>query len=159
MRKNTHLILFLLLICSLGQAQVAEKSFGIGLMAGSVMGTELCYQQGVTNSSMADIKLGFATMNSTKYLRTSFNYDFVFPAEQNLNLYAGPGITTGYFFVPGAAENEDFHGAILNLTANIGAEYMFEFPLKISFVLKPELNLLGRGGETTGELMFSYYFN
>ncbi|MBC8172863.1 MAG: hypothetical protein H7X71_03060 [Chitinophagales bacterium] len=160
MIKAIKIIILALLLSQVTFSQISEKAIGINLIAGTIMGMEVCYQDKITDRGLADIKLGYGKMNTTVNLRASANYDFIIPYEADLNFYIGPGITAGYYYGINNAEFEtSYSGAILNLTANIGAEYYFQIPLKVAFVIKPEASLIRKSEQLTGQLLFSYCFH
>lgn len=149
----------MILSCGVSFSQLSEKAAGVNLFTGTLHGAELCYQQKVTKIGLADLKLGYGKISDFTQVRFSANYDFVYQYEAYLNIYAGPGFTTGVSSYKERDEELSTKEMVFNLSANIAAEYYLPAPLKITLLFKPELNMKGYGGEFTGGLMLSYIFN
>ncbi len=104
----------------------------IGIRGG--WGVELSYQH-TLGANFAELDLGLAGNNLN--LAGSYNMSFA-QFGNGFNAYWGPSASVGLGFNPG------WFG--LGVGANVGIEYVFNFPLQLSLDIRPQLGLQFGGG-------------
>ncbi len=109
-------------------AAVAQPR-AIGLRGG--YGVELSYQHNL-GSHFLEADLGLNTFNA---LNVAATYNFsIAQFGDGFNFYAGPGAAVGLGF----GQNAHFN---VGLAAQVGLEYIFNFPLQLSLDLRPQLGV------------------
>ncbi len=135
--KRLILISALILTALTANAQVRAVGIGLG---GSETLTMQHYIYGQDNSFF-QLDLGYHTgVPSSGSLRLTGTYNILFwspewTAEGKWNMYAGPGIQVGSDFSP-------LRSFSVGLAAQVGLEYLFDFPLQLSVDLRPSFGLM-----------------
>lgn len=132
----------IILSCVLGLSLTAAaqpRAVGLRFPAMAAFGAEFSYQHEVGNAQFIEFELGLERYNG---FRTSglWNWELANPewtAEGAWTLYGGGGITLGFVEYD---RNGNF-GYMGGLTAQLGLEYRFEFPLALSVDLRPTVGL------------------
>ncbi len=109
-------------------AAVAQPR-ALGIRGG--YGVELSYQHAL-GSNFIEADLGLNTFNA---LNVAATYNFsIAQFGGGFNFYAGPGAAVGIGF----GEASHFN---VGLAAQVGLEYIFNFPLQLSLDLRPQLGV------------------
>jgi hypothetical protein len=126
-------------------AQAEGKTIGIRLG----YPTEIVFQSGLNNSNRIELGLGLRTYgygNNSNYALFSLSgvYQWVWDLSalaQGFNWYAGVGASLGYYSY--SYVNNDYSGYPVSILGQIGIEYNFNIPLRLSLDYRPAVQLNG----------------
>lgn len=131
------IILVAALVLGFATAAVAQPR-AIGLRGG--FGAGVSYQHTV-GANFIDAELGFGQGLN---VAASYNWVLVQPqwtSRGDWGVYAGPGVALGLGFGEASHLN-------LGVSAQVGLEYSFWFPLQLSLDVRPGLGFVTAGGES-----------
>lgn len=131
------IILVAALVLGFATAAVAQPR-AIGLRGG--FGAGVSYQHTV-GANFIDAELGFGQGLN---VAASYNWVLVQPqwtSRGDWGVYAGPGVALGLGFGDASHLN-------LGVSAQVGLEYSFWFPLQLSLDVRPGLGFVTAGGES-----------
>lgn len=130
--------LYILLIALLAFAATAAaqpRAVGLRLPGFGVFGSEFSYEHYIGDSNFLEVDLGvqrYTGFQATGTLNWElWNPDFT--DRGNWTVYAGPGLAMG-FVEYNRKHHVDF---MIGITAQIGLEYQFWFPLALSVDIRP----------------------
>jgi hypothetical protein len=155
-----------LVVSSLGALKAQADGKTIGLRLGYP--TELSFQTGISNSNRIELGLGFRSygygVNSNYDLFSlSGVYQWVWDLSalsKGFNWYAGVGAALGYYSY--SYYNYTYSAYPVSLLGQVGIEYNFNIPLRLSLDYRPavQLNGIGNGFIADGiALSLRYRFN
>ena len=140
------IILTLALAFSLSGVLMAQsEGKSIGLRLGSP--AEISFQSALSNSTRIELGLGFRTYGygaNSNYSLFSLSgvYQWVWDLSAlstGFNWYAGLGASLGYYSY--SYVNSDYSGYPVSLLGQIGIEYNFDIPLRLSLDYRPAVQL------------------
>jgi len=140
------IILTLALAFSLSGVLMAQsEGKSIGLRLGYP--AEISFQSALSNSTRIELGLGFRTYGygaNSNYSLFSLSgvYQWVWDLSAlstGFNWYAGLGASLGYYSY--SYVNSDYSGYPVSLLGQIGIEYNFDIPLRLSLDYRPAVQL------------------
>lgn len=159
--KKDIAIAALIFIYSVAAAQ--PKAMGIRFGA---TGLDASYEHSINTRQFLECDLGLDygyDINGNAGVRLAVTYNFiwarpVWTAEGCWNLYAGPGIVAGYTddIVPyefdGNIRGYFDNGLMVALAAQVGLEYIFDFPLALAIDVRPYFGIHVNDGRFRDEI-------
>ena len=145
MKKIIIATVILLVVGFTTNAQITSKHvLGLRLGDNHGVGGEISYQPQLSAKSRLEIDLGFRDdSRKIKAFKLVGLYQWVMPIEDHFNWYVGVGAGVGSFrnHYKKNDEFDDAHykGSFGLAAGDIGIEYNFDFPLQLSFDIRPEL--------------------
>lgn len=129
--------LTLMAVIALSFAANAQHAIGFRLGAGSSANAEISFQQALSDVNRLEFDLGW-----NNYAKgTNFNFSGMFHWDWNiiggLDWFVGPGAIVSLY---SGTNNAKFG---LGVGGQIGLEYTFGFPLKLSLDARPMWNFIG----------------
>ncbi len=127
---------------------IADNTIGLRLGDSDGFGAEISYQRSIGRYNRAELNLGFRDHRAYDAVKFSVVYQWIHHIDGGFNWYYGFG---------GGAGSVDFDPVPSNLgpavvpdgglfvfgAGNAGIEYNFDFPLLVSFDIRPEIGILG----------------
>jgi len=153
MRK---LLFTLALVVSIAGSSLRAQADGktIGLRLGYP--TELSFQKGLSNTNRLELGLGFRSYGyySTNYSQFSLSgiYQWVWDLSAlstGFNWYLGAGASLGYYSY--SYLNNSYSALPISLLGQIGLEYNFDIPIRLSLDYRPAFQLSGNGNGFIGD--------
>ncbi|RBP33136.1 hypothetical protein DFR65_102473 [Oceanihabitans sediminis] len=138
--------LFLLALACVGfvatsnAQEISENAIGLRLGDSKGFGAEVTYQRAVFETNRIELDLGIKDGKNYNGFKLAGIYQWVWNIDGGFNWYAGPGAGFGAYKhdVPG---HKDYKDSFVFLSGNVGIEYKFDFPLLLSFDVRPEFGL------------------
>lgn len=144
-------------------SQAQEKhAIGIRLGQNEAFGGEVSFQTAVGKKNRIELDLGFRKSNDVYYgygygygfgngkgyghnsVKLTGIYQWVFDIDNGFKWYAGPGVGVGFYSSKNYYDDKNNvyvtkNGAFAVASGDVGIEYNFDFPLRLSFDIRPEL--------------------
>jgi hypothetical protein len=137
-------LLIAVALLGLSIAAVAQpKAIGIrGGLFGRGFGGEISYEHWFTlfDNDYDFLEAELGVINNGFKATAMYNFTLAQPEitdRGEWGLYAGPGVTAGYGTAWSEKYNEDRTSPFLGLSAQVGMEYTFWFPLQLSVDFRP----------------------
>lgn len=144
--KKIILISLMALTATLASAQ--PRAMGIRFGASDV---DASYQHTINSKQFMEVDLGLDlgyNLNGHPGAKAAFTYNFIWArpawtADGCWNLYAGPGLAVGFTddIVPyefnGNIKGYYDNGWMVAVAAQVGIEYLFDFPLALAIDVRP----------------------
>lgn len=135
------------------RAQANGKTLGLRLG----YPTEISFQSGLSNSNRIELGLGIRSYGygvNSNYAQFSLSgvYQWVWNLSalaNGFNWYAGVGASLGYYSY--SYVNYNYSGYPVSLLGQIGIEYNFNIPLRLSLDYRPAIQLNGNGNGFVGD--------
>lgn len=139
-----------LALCVTGAVSAQAGGSSIGLRLGYP--TEISYQAGLSDANRIELGLGFRSYGygiSSNYIQFSLSgvYQWVWSLESvatGLNWYAGVGASVAHYSY--SYLNYGYSGTPISILGQIGAEYNFNFPLRLSLDYRPAFQITSGSG-------------
>jgi len=150
------IILTLALVLSIAGAVSAQADGqSIGLRLGYP--TELSYQKGLSDANRLELGLGFRSYGygvGSNYSRISLSgvYQWVWDLStlsDGFNWYAGVGASVGYYSY--SYMNYTYSALPVSILGQVGIEYNFNIPIRLSLDYRPAFQLNGNGNGFVGD--------
>ena len=141
MKKNILLPSMLFGLAIGAQAQnFSKNAIGLRLGDNDGFGTEISYQAKLSSINRLELDLGWRSSNYEDNFKIAGIYQWVWNIDSGLNWYAGVGGGLGRWKYE---DNNGFkdNGTFAFVAGDLGIEYDFNFPLQLSFDIRPELYL------------------
>lgn len=135
--------LLLFTICVFGfaiqsQAQtVADHAIGLRLGDNDGFGTEISYQNGLSDNNRLELDLGWRSSDHYDAFRLTGLYQWVMNLEGGFNWYLGAGAGVGSRSFDDDYDDDSNFFALV--AGDVGIEYDFDFPLLLSLDFRPEI--------------------
>jgi hypothetical protein len=153
--KKTIVIMLLALTATVAAAQ--PRAMGIRFGAADI---DASYQHEINSKQFLEVDLGLDmgyNLNGHPGAKAAFTYNFIWahPAWTALgcwSLYAGPGIAVGFtddmvpYELEGSIKGYYDNGWMVAVAAQVGLEYMFEFPLALAIDVRPYFGIHSNNG-------------
>lgn len=146
---------FVLVLTMVGSlmAQAGDKTIGIRL--GYPL--EISFQSGLSNSNRIELGIGGRRygygINSNYYeLSLSGVYQWVWDLStlsKGFNWYAGVGASLGYYSY--SFVNNTYSGYPVSILGQVGLEYNFDIPLRLSLDWRPAIQINANGSGFIGD--------
>jgi len=140
-------------------SQAQEKNaIGIRLGQNEAFGGEVSFQTALSKKNRIELDLGFRKSNDIYYgygfgngkgygynsVKLTGIYQWVFDIDNGFKWYVGPGVGVGFYssknyYDDNKNEYVTKNGAFAVASGDVGIEYNFDFPLQLSFDIRPEL--------------------
>ena len=133
--KKAFLILFA--VVAFGFTANAQSAIGVRLGGGSAVNAELSFQQALSNVNRLELDLGWNNYANGANFNFSGIYQWDWNIVGGLDWFIGPGAIVSLFSGP----NNPRFG--LGVGGQIGLEYTFAIPLKLSLDARPMWNFIG----------------
>ena len=142
MKKIILTLAFIFSLVSFTKAQADGKSIGVRLG----YPTEISFQTGLSKSNRLELGLGFRSYGYGTGNYDLFNLSGVYQWVWDLsalstgfNWYAGLGASIGYYSF--SYVNNDYSGYPVAILGQVGIEYNFNIPLRLSLDYRPAIQL------------------
>jgi hypothetical protein len=143
MKKTILTLAIIFSLSSAAMAQAEGKSLGLRLGYPA----ELSFQTGLSNSNRLELGLGLRSYGygaNSNYTLFSLSgvYQWVWDLSalsSGFNWYAGLGASLGYYSY--SYVNSDYSGYPVSLLGQLGLEYNFNIPLRLSLDYRPAVQL------------------
>lgn len=112
----------------------AKNAIGLRLADSNGFGAEISYQRDILNNNRIEIDFGWRNGSDYDGIKTMALYQWVWNIKNGLYWYTGPG--AGFASYKFSNDYTDFFPIV---GGDIGIEYRFDFPLQLSFDIRPEL--------------------
>lgn len=140
-RSVLSILVFIALGLQANAQKISKNAIGIRLSESNGFGPEVNYQRAVGTSNRLELGLGWHTERWYDDVKFTGIYQWVWNIDGGFNWYAGPGIGAGMEtydrWVDDDYRSSRGYGFA---TGDVGLEYSFDFPLLISFDLRPQAN-------------------
>ncbi len=146
------IIITLAIVISMAGASTVQAGGGstIGLRLGYP--TEISYQMGINNANRLELGLGFRSYGyayNSNYALFSLSgiYQWVWDLSavgNGFNWYAGFGASVGYYSY--SYLNYGYSGFPVSILGQVGIEYNFNFPLRVSLDYRPGFQITNGAG-------------
>ena len=145
------ILITLALLVSMTGALIAQSSGStIGLRLGYP--TEISYQTALSNTNRLELGLGFRSYGyAYSYNYAVFSLSGMYQWIWNLaalgngfNWYAGLGASLGYYSY--SYLNYGYSGFPISILGQVGVEYNFNFPLRVSLDYRPGVQITNGAG-------------
>jgi len=134
---------FVLIISAFtASAQFSKHAIGLRLGGGDGYGTEISYQQGLTDINRLELDLGMHSGNHYNAWSLAGIYQWVWKIDGGFNWYAGAGARIGSWSWDNTYSGNDSGGLFLAAAGNIGIEYSFPVGIQIGLDARPELGII-----------------
>jgi hypothetical protein len=130
-----------LLICTLSilnAQKISDNALGIRIGNNEGLGGELSFQHKLSNDNRLEADLGWRSDTNYGAIKLVGLYQWIWPLENNFNLYAGVGAGFVSWNYDEKKYNFKNSGTFAFASGDIGIEYNFDFPLQVSLDLRPE---------------------
>ncbi|WP_400078320.1 hypothetical protein [Winogradskyella sp. R77965] len=115
---------------------IADNAIGLRLGFNDNIGTEISYQRALGDNNRLEIDLGWRGRKGYDAFKLTGIYQWVWELDENFNWYTGAGGGLGSVsFDNNSLDSETF----FFLSGDLGVEYDFDFPLILSFGIRPEI--------------------
>ncbi len=130
--------------------QISKNAIGLRIGDSDGFGPEVNYQRGIGGNNRLEFGLAWHSKRYWDAVKLTGIYQWVWNIDGGFNWYAGPGVGAGFVSYDRYHYDDDYPyyrtrrtdtDAYAFLTGDIGIEYNFDFPLLISFDLRPQFNL------------------
>lgn len=144
MKKLLLSAVMLLGLAVTAQAQDGGRNaLGLRLGDNDGFGGEISYQRDLSSDNRLELDLGWRNSNNYDAFKLAALYQWVWNIEGGFNWYAGVGGGIGTwsydFDGPGPDYGHDDDGTFLFVAGDLGIEYNFDIPLRLSLDFRPEL--------------------
>lgn len=129
--------LTMITVMVLGFAANAQSAIGVRLGSGSAFNAELSFQQALSNANRLELDLGWNNYANGANFNFSGIYQWDWNIVGGLDWFIGPGAIVSLYSGP----NNPRFG--LGVGGQIGLEYTFGIPLKLSLDARPMWNFIG----------------
>ena len=140
-------IAFILVGTSVSAQEISNHTLGLRLGDSDGFGAEISYQKSIGEDNRAEFNLGWRDSREFDAFKLSGLYQWVDEISTDFNWYYGFGGGFGSAdFEPTFRNNAPFQpdgGIFVFAAGNAGIEYNFDFPLLLSFDIRPEVGILG----------------
>ncbi|WP_053991189.1 hypothetical protein [Mangrovimonas sp. TPBH4] len=138
--------LFLIALTCIGfsfatQAQmISPNAIGLRLGDSDGIGAEISYQRALGLDNRLEVDFGWRNGNRHDGVKLTGIYQWVWNIDGGFNWYAGPGAGLASYEEHYHHGNvyHDEHDTFIFIAGDVGIEYSFDFPLLLSFDLRPE---------------------
>ena len=151
------IIVTLLLALAATAASAQPRAMGIRFGAADI---DASYQHEINSKQFLEVDLGLDmgyNLNGHPGAKAAFTYNFIWahPAWTALgcwSLYAGPGLAVGFtddivpYELGGDIKGYYDNGWMVAIAAQVGLEYMFEFPLALAIDVRPYFGIHSNDG-------------
>ncbi len=148
--KSTLILFFTLAFFSTQAQDISNHAFGLRLGESDGFGAALSYQKSIGRYNRLELDLGYQDSREFNAAKLTALFQSVHEIAANFNWYYGfgGGVGTADFapvFLVGNPETPvEREGGLFALVAgNVGVEVNFDFPILLSFDIKPELGVYG----------------
>ncbi|GEM_PF-3182589 len=137
MKKLLAVIAFAVIATAAAVAQPRSVGGYLGLMSQGVY-----YQHSITEKQFIDVHLGtdVGLFYGKASAAAGFDYEFIFASfpksKATFNLFAGPGVYTGYGFITGS-KGDGTIGPFFDVVGNFGFDVMFNCHLQLFAKINP----------------------
>ncbi|MEN1783806.1 MAG: hypothetical protein AAGF77_01595 [Bacteroidota bacterium] len=131
---------------------ISEHSLGLRLGGSDGFGAELSYQKLLGRYNRGELNIGWRNTDKYDAFKLSGVYQWIHHLDGNFNWYYGVGGGFGSVDFNAALEREEEDGLFVFAAGQVGVEYAFDFPLLLSFDMRPEVGLIGYSGFDNGFL-------
>ena len=132
---------------SVNAQNISKHALGVRLGDSGGFGGEISYQHGLSDNNRLEFDLGFRNHDHFSAFKLSGLYQWVWNIDGGFNWYAGVGAGVGSWSWEDGYGNDVEDGLFVNLDADLGIEYLFDFPLQISLDVRPEFGVVGKYGD------------
>jgi hypothetical protein len=156
--KTMRRLLFafvLILLANHGNAQSAKHTIGLRLSGSDGLGTEISYQQAISDLNRFEFDLGMHSGNNYNAWGLAGIYQWVWKIDGSFNWYAGVGGRIGSWKWDSGYLGTESGGVFLSAAGNVGVEYTFPIGIQISLDARPELGLINHGDAFQDNIAFS----
>lgn len=122
--------------------KIANNAIGLRFGGGHGIGIEISYQLKLKEINRVEMDLGYRTDDDFKAVKLTGIYQWVWNIDKGFNWYAGVGGGLGSWGSKANDSSSD-NEFYMNVDGDIGIEYDFDFPMLISFDIRPEVGLFG----------------
>ncbi len=146
MKKYVLMIVAVAAFAWQGQAQqIAENAIGLRIGDSDGFGPEVNYQRAIGGNNRMEFGLAWHSKSYWDAIKLTGIYQWVWNIDGGFNWYAGPGAGAGFVsydrYYKNYPDNRDREtDAYGFLTGDAGIEYNFDFPLLLSFDVRPQIN-------------------
>lgn len=135
MKRILAALLITLFASFISYSQDSKKNaIGLRLSDSNGFGAEISYQRDILENNRLEIDFGWRNGNDYDGLKVMTIYQWVWNIKNGLYWYTGPGAGfASYSF------NYNYNDTFPIIGGDIGIEYRFDFPLQLSFDIRPEL--------------------
>jgi len=133
--------------------KVSTNAIGIRFGDNDGPAVAASYQRKVFTSNRLEFDLGIKSSNREDAVKFAAIFQWVFPIENGFHWYVGAGAGVGhyehnykdYYYGPGNGNGPYYYGPYKDdgifafAAGDIGIEYDFNFPLQLSFDIRPEV--------------------
>ncbi|RMA64245.1 hypothetical protein [Ulvibacter antarcticus] len=141
--KNRFLLLLVISVFAseMYAQEISKNAIGVRFGDSRGFGVEANYQRAVgTNNNRIELGLATRSGKKTDAIKLTGLYEWVWNIDGGLNWYAGPGVGVGQVIYDDKHFNDRSAEVYGYATGTVGLEYDFDFPLLVSFDLRPEAN-------------------
>lgn len=112
----------------------SKNAIGLRLADSNGFGAEISYQRDILENNRIEIDFGWRNGNDFDGIKAMAIYQWVWNIKNGLYWYTGPGAGfASYKF------SNNYSDSFPIVGGDIGIEYRFDFPLQLSFDIRPEL--------------------
>lgn len=119
---------------------IADNAIGIRASESRAIGAEINYQRAILDHHRLEFGLGIRRHPHHDVTKLTGLFEWVWHIDGNFNWYAGPGMGIGNI----GFDKHHFHDRKNEVfgyaTGVVGIEYHFDFPLLLSFDVRPEVD-------------------
>lgn len=148
MKKFLCLGIFMLSVFALSAQVYSPNTIGIRIGENDGFRNELTYQFRVTDMNRVEANLGYRSNPDYEVFKATALFQWVWFLEEDFNWYAGFGSSIGNWNSKKDTYSDN-DGLFVKADANIGLEYIFKGPWKLSLDLRPEFVVAGNFGDST----------
>ncbi len=137
MKKSVVLILLISISSVLYAQENNNNAIGLRFGINDGLGVEITYQRTLLNTNRLEANLGWRNGSATSGFKLTGLYQWVWEIESNFNWYAGIGSGIASYTYEKNNKNTTF----FIVAGDVGIEYNFDFPLRLSLDVRPEIGL------------------
>ncbi len=141
MKNACFIMLCCMCIAFKANSQQSDRALGLRIFGGDGSGVKISYQQFLTAGNRLEADLGIGGGSNLFLMDISVFYQWVYPLENDLYWYIGPGAGLGIYNYNYDVIGDD-SGIFLNAFGQLGIEYYFDIPLQLSFDLQPRISII-----------------
>ncbi len=120
--------------------EISKNAIGIRLSSDDGFGAEVNYQRAILERNRLEFGVALADRKGYQAIKAVGMFQWVWNIEDNFNWYAGPGVGFGqYSFDDNRLYDGNDRETFAFVTGVAGIEYHFDFPLLLSFDIRPEI--------------------
>lgn len=140
MKKNLYIFIFILSINFTFSQEISDNAIGIRM--GNQKSFEISFQRIIGEFNRLELDLGYSSLNNYDVYRMMGLNQWVVAFNDNLNWFAGIGGGVGTWKYKKEDDPMEIertkNGNFFALAASLGLEYNFDFPIIISFDVRPK---------------------